>query len=217
MERGSPWLFKQYAIHVQRWNKDTELGVADFSVIPLWVQLWEMPDFCKTKEAAKDWFEDGQIIRIASPDKKCYDIQLKYEKLGMYCRCCGFLGHETRNCDNYLSLSASGAEVDLKWKADLKADQLGWRYTEMKENTNPNRSGKITTLNPSNKKPTPVSLLRSFANLSCQERNSEKNAEIEDNISSIPIMIDSNAAAIPAPASFQLGSNQKINAKRYKK
>ncbi|MED6222484.1 hypothetical protein PIB30_064900 [Stylosanthes scabra] len=226
VERGSPWLFKQYVIHVQRWNKDSELGAADFSIFPMWIQLWELPDFCKTKEAAMkvglkigsvleaDLFEmrprDVQLmkvrvkvdvshplrqtIRVASPDKQCYEILLKYEKLGFF-----------------------GAQVELKWRPDLKANQLGWRVTETKENTNPNWRGKGTSLNSSNKKPTPVSLLKSFASLSCKEKNNDTNSENVDSISSTPIMIDHTSNTAATLPMFQCGTNQGSNTKTPKR
>ncbi|MED6136411.1 hypothetical protein PIB30_055909 [Stylosanthes scabra] len=49
VERGSPWLFKQYLLHVQRWNSNYELGALTFSIIPMWIQLWDMPESCKNK------------------------------------------------------------------------------------------------------------------------------------------------------------------------
>ncbi|MED6192078.1 hypothetical protein PIB30_006905 [Stylosanthes scabra] len=37
VERGSPWLFKQYLVHIQRWNKDMALEASNFSIILMWI------------------------------------------------------------------------------------------------------------------------------------------------------------------------------------
>ncbi|MED6136412.1 hypothetical protein PIB30_055910 [Stylosanthes scabra] len=112
-----------------------------------------------------------QSVRVASPDRKCYDILLKYEKLGVYCRCCGFLGHETRKCDLYLTLSSTAAHVDPKWRADFKADQVGWRATESKENANPNWRGKSSSNHHANRKPTPPSFQIGTTNTVVSKKN----------------------------------------------
>ncbi|MED6223632.1 hypothetical protein PIB30_075918 [Stylosanthes scabra] len=191
VERGFPWLFKQYVIHVQRWNKDSELGASDFSIIPMWIQLWDMPESCKTKEAA------------ANID----------QKMG----CCGFLGHETRNYDLYLSLSATGSEVDLAWRADLKADQVGWRITESKENNNPNWRGRNAAVNSVHKKPTPVSLIRSFAKLSCSAKSGTNNSEEDDSVSSVPIILALQPSENSNQLPFQVGFGHAPEVKRNKR
>ncbi|MED6191945.1 hypothetical protein PIB30_005424 [Stylosanthes scabra] len=93
-----------------------------------------------------------QLICIANPDKTNYTILLKYEKLGVYCRCCNFLGHEVRNCDLYIQLLMADSEVPLKWRDNLRADQLGWRVTAAKENSNPNNRFNHSSFNQANKK-----------------------------------------------------------------
>ncbi|MED6173072.1 hypothetical protein PIB30_055818, partial [Stylosanthes scabra] len=158
-----------------------------------------------------------QTIRIVSPDKKYYDILLRYEKLGVYCRCCGFLGHETRNCDLYLSLSATGSEVDLAWRADLKADQVGWRIIESKENNNPNWRGRNAVVNSVHKKPTPVSLIRSFAKLSCSAKSGTNNSEEDDSVSSAPIILAPQPLENSTQLPFQVGSGHAPEVKRNKR
>ncbi|XP_025636032.1 uncharacterized protein [Arachis hypogaea] len=53
VEKGSPWLFKQFVIHLKRWNASRKIEDEDFTLIPIWVQMWGMPEFCKTKEVAR--------------------------------------------------------------------------------------------------------------------------------------------------------------------
>ncbi|MED6192079.1 hypothetical protein PIB30_006906 [Stylosanthes scabra] len=156
-----------------------------------------------------------QSIRIASPNKTYYNILLKYEKLGVYCRCCGYLGHEARNCDLFLQLSIAESEVNLNWRADLRVDQLGWRVSAAKENTNPNSRDKHLSFTQANKKSTPVSLIKSFASLSywvfkCRNSEDHRNerstetieleAEIGDNIGSKVYAAEGEQGANPEKA-----------------
>ncbi|MED6145341.1 hypothetical protein PIB30_024242 [Stylosanthes scabra] len=192
-KRGSPWLFKQYLIHVQPWNNETILEVSSFSVISMWIQLWEMPDFCKTREAA---------TKIG-------------EKLGSIC--CGFLGHEARNCDLYLQLSIADSNVTLNWRTNLRADQLGWRVVAAKENTNPNSGGKHSSFNQTNKKPTPVSLIKSFASLSCKDKDLDKSITEENSASSIPTVLSPYGSQTIVQSSFMIGPNSNASVTRHKR
>ncbi|MED6167456.1 hypothetical protein PIB30_002938 [Stylosanthes scabra] len=131
LERGSPWLIKQFTIHVRRWKSGINFHEAARKIgerigTVLEVDLFEMRP--KELQIMKvrvnvDITTLKQSIRVASPAKQQYEIQLKYEKLGIRCRCCGFMGHEMRNYDTYLTLSASNVDPLLAWRADLKADQ----------------------------------------------------------------------------------------------
>ncbi|MED6146193.1 hypothetical protein PIB30_032352 [Stylosanthes scabra] len=99
------------------------------------------------------------------------------------------------------------SSVEFKWSANLKADQIGWRVTESKENADPNWRGRSSAYSHVNKKPTPVSLIKSFANLSCRDDIMRRSTSEEDSISSTPIL---NAAQQVNPAPnplFQIGSS----------
>nr|XP_025628795.1 uncharacterized protein LOC112722023 [Arachis hypogaea] len=53
IERGSPWLFKDYVLHVKRWKEDQngdEEIVSNFSV---WVQFWDLPESFKILELGR--------------------------------------------------------------------------------------------------------------------------------------------------------------------
>ncbi|XP_052108306.1 uncharacterized protein LOC107458457 isoform X1 [Arachis duranensis] len=50
IERGSPWLFKNYILHVQRWKAAENSGEGVITTIPIWVQFWGLPEQFKTLE-----------------------------------------------------------------------------------------------------------------------------------------------------------------------
>ncbi|MED6198771.1 hypothetical protein PIB30_069685, partial [Stylosanthes scabra] len=129
-----------------------------------------------------------QSIRVASPKKNFYEIQLTYKKLGVYCCYCGYLGHDIHSCDQYLEFSMTEHDINLKWRNDLKANQMGWRLEDMKENLNPNSNRKSSVFKQYDKKPTPISLLKSFANLSCKDSDLQQksNAEANNTFALIP-------------------------------
>ncbi|KAL4300654.1 uncharacterized protein LOC107607559 [Arachis ipaensis] len=62
LERGLPWLFKQYVIHLRKWKVDMNIINEDYTIISTWVQLWELTEFCKTSKAARKI--GGRIGRV---------------------------------------------------------------------------------------------------------------------------------------------------------
>ncbi|MED6115609.1 hypothetical protein PIB30_092303 [Stylosanthes scabra] len=132
-------------------------------------------------------------------------------------RCCGYLGHEVRNCDLYLQLSMADTDVNLSWRADLRANQIRWRAATDKENWNPNSHDKIPSFNQTSEKPTPVSLIKSFASLSCKDKGLDKSATGEDSVSSIPTMLFPQGSQTVVQPPFTIGSNTNTTAKRNKR
>ena len=65
IELGSPWLFKNYILHVRRWIERLRVDQEDFSRFLVWVQLWRLPEFCKTKElGAKIGVRLGEVQEV---------------------------------------------------------------------------------------------------------------------------------------------------------
>ncbi|XP_020999683.1 uncharacterized protein LOC110281626 [Arachis duranensis] len=201
-EKEVPWLFKNYIFNIKRWVPDMDVATEDFSTVPIWIQLWGLPEYCKTKELGKkigdsmgEVLEVGlflmrgretrivkvrvdldvtkklqQVIKIAGPNKKIIEIRLKYERIGSFCFLCVHLGHELRNCSSSLSMENHEGDKEEQWGEWLRADQVGRKIKEMKENPNFNQQKAGWQSNDQRKKPTPVSLLRSLAGLSIEEK-----------------------------------------------
>ncbi|KAL4396774.1 hypothetical protein AHAS_Ahas01G0125500 [Arachis hypogaea] len=142
----------------------------DYTIIPTWFQLWGLPEFCKTSEAAKKIggkigrvlevmaikVRGGkcqimkarinlnvtktlkQSIKVASPNCTTHEILLRYECLGLYCSYCDFISHEFRKCNKFLKDLQDQQQLELKWSANLKEDQMRWKVHDSKENNNPN-------------------------------------------------------------------------------
>ncbi|XP_016206480.1 uncharacterized protein LOC107646844 [Arachis ipaensis] len=53
IEQGSPWLFKNFVLHVRRWNIQEEAADNVISKFPVWVQLWGIPEKFKTLESGR--------------------------------------------------------------------------------------------------------------------------------------------------------------------
>ena len=65
VERGAPWLFKNFILNLKRWRDDIKIEEEDFS--PLWVQLWGMPEkIGAVKEVAFFSMKDreARIVKI---------------------------------------------------------------------------------------------------------------------------------------------------------
>ncbi|MED6182568.1 hypothetical protein PIB30_029701 [Stylosanthes scabra] len=163
-----------FIIHVRRWNRDDSFAASDFSIILMWIQLWNLPDFCKTKEAATKIGEKmGSIIDVDLFEMRPRDLKIMKIRVKV----------------DVTSTLRQSIRIASPEKKHLKADQNGWRITASKENNDPNWRGRTPALNRTKKKPTPVSLIKSFANLTCSDDNMRRTNREEDNISSTLLLI----------------------------
>ncbi|RYR16647.1 hypothetical protein Ahy_B04g073681 [Arachis hypogaea] len=39
VEKGGPWSFKNYILHLKRWREDNPIDEKEFSCVPIWIQL----------------------------------------------------------------------------------------------------------------------------------------------------------------------------------
>jgi hypothetical protein len=46
---GNPWIFRNSWLIIKPWDRETEIQALDFTHVPVWVQLWGLPQHCKTK------------------------------------------------------------------------------------------------------------------------------------------------------------------------
>ncbi|XP_015941350.1 uncharacterized protein LOC107466854 [Arachis duranensis] len=53
VERGSPWLFKNFILHVIRWKEDPMEGQNAISTFSIWVQIWGLSEQFKTIEVGR--------------------------------------------------------------------------------------------------------------------------------------------------------------------
>nr|XP_025636167.1 uncharacterized protein LOC112730290 [Arachis hypogaea] len=65
VERGSPWLFKDYVLHVKRWKEDQNCDEEIISNFPVWVQFWGLPESFKTLEVGRKLGENlGTVLEV---------------------------------------------------------------------------------------------------------------------------------------------------------
>ncbi|RYQ87864.1 hypothetical protein Ahy_B09g095407 [Arachis hypogaea] len=53
IENGAPWLFKNYILNLKRWKGEDSMVETEFLKVPIWIQLWGLPEHCKTKELGR--------------------------------------------------------------------------------------------------------------------------------------------------------------------
>ncbi|XP_016195665.1 uncharacterized protein LOC107636687 [Arachis ipaensis] len=53
IERGAPWLFKNFILNLKRWNVHDPITDADFTYVPIWIQFWGLPEHYKTRELGR--------------------------------------------------------------------------------------------------------------------------------------------------------------------
>ncbi|KAJ1438438.1 hypothetical protein SESBI_03049 [Sesbania bispinosa] len=47
---GSPWLFRNSWLNLKRWERGSKVEDLNFSNVPVHIQLWGLPNYCKTKK-----------------------------------------------------------------------------------------------------------------------------------------------------------------------
>jgi hypothetical protein len=47
--QGNPWIFRNSWLIIKPWDRETDPQSLDFNHVPIWVQLWGLPQHCKTK------------------------------------------------------------------------------------------------------------------------------------------------------------------------
>jgi hypothetical protein len=47
--QGNPWIFRNSWLIVKPWDRETDPKTLDFNHVPIWIQLWGLPQHCKTK------------------------------------------------------------------------------------------------------------------------------------------------------------------------
>nr|XP_025637040.1 uncharacterized protein LOC112732509 [Arachis hypogaea]XP_025661929.1 uncharacterized protein LOC112757588 [Arachis hypogaea] len=71
IEKGSPWLFKDYILHVRRWNDSDRREEGELQGFPVWAQFWGLPECYKTIEVGRKLAEKiGAVIEVGFYEMK---------------------------------------------------------------------------------------------------------------------------------------------------
>ncbi|KAE8786127.1 hypothetical protein D1007_40029 [Hordeum vulgare] len=186
-----PWLFRNMAVIFAPYDGYSEATYVPMVHMPIWLQIHKLSDgYCRADVVEKLLRSLGKIVetRIAGNSRGDYirvrvkhDVRrpltkfvsivkgkvrtvyaVRYEKLARFCKACGIIGHDHKECGNGVH-----EERDLKFGDYLYADPPG----KFKAESEPARSDKIAS-NP----PTPkVSVSKGVSSL---------DKELEDTTSS---------------------------------
>ena len=63
---------------------------------------------------------------VSDSDGNCTWLNVKYERLGMFCYFCGFVGHNLKHCAGFFVAEKNGETMDLQYGDWLKAVG-GWQ------------------------------------------------------------------------------------------
>lgn len=47
---SNPWIFRNSWLVIKPWDRETDIRSLDFDYVPIWVQMWGLPNHCKTKK-----------------------------------------------------------------------------------------------------------------------------------------------------------------------
>ncbi|RYQ96755.1 hypothetical protein Ahy_B08g092624 [Arachis hypogaea] len=155
IERGVPWLFKNYILNLRRWNEDENN-----------IKIWDLAEQFKTKELGrKIGGSFGEVLDVDIFHVRGKEHSIVKIQIGTFCNYCGFIGHETRACSFRIEDLLKGEVEEEKWGDWLKANQTERKESTTKDNPNTNMpKGEDSSYNRV-KKPTPINLIKGLVNL----------------------------------------------------
>ncbi|MED6107997.1 hypothetical protein PIB30_019223 [Stylosanthes scabra] len=161
-----------------RWTENLVIKEIEFINVPLWIQLWDVPEHCKTKNLAEKVGSslgkvlDVDLFRLRGGEERILKVKILLEITKPLRRNLKISGSND---------SVAGKAQDEKWGQWLRAEQSGWRIEKQKENANPNGTTNSAETPQQQWKPTPINLLREFANLSIQKDTSQARIDVSKN------------------------------------
>ncbi|MED6170552.1 hypothetical protein PIB30_032123 [Stylosanthes scabra] len=135
IEKGAPWLFKNYIINLKRWQEGVTIDEKDFAIVPLWIQFWGLLEHCKTKELGqKIGSSMGEVLEVESFHMRGNDEKIMKAHIGLdvtkplrrIVKIAGpdqkvievklnFIGHEARACKDQIEDAMKGEVEEEKW------------------------------------------------------------------------------------------------------
>ncbi|MED6186395.1 hypothetical protein PIB30_066242 [Stylosanthes scabra] len=127
-----------------RWNKKSAGDNNDLTLVPIWIQLWEIPEHYKTKELVRKIRDtmgkvlDVDFFSMRGNKNRILKVQVLLDATNPLKKCLKIVG-PNKACTLHLEDSVKGELKSEKWGSWLKAEQSGWRIdVSQKENSNPN-------------------------------------------------------------------------------
>ncbi|KAE8803399.1 hypothetical protein D1007_20754 [Hordeum vulgare] len=117
MSQG-PWLFRNMAVVFTPYDGYSEATEVPMVHMPIWLQIHKLLDgHCREDVIGKLLRSCGEILetRIAGKVRTVYAV--RYEKLARFCKACGIIGHDHKECGNGVHI-----EKDLKFGDYLYVD-----------------------------------------------------------------------------------------------
>ncbi|XBH77044.1 hypothetical protein VPH35_103581 [Triticum aestivum] len=105
MEKG-PWLFRNLDVLLQPYDGFSKTEEIEIFHMPIWLQIHKLPDgYCKNNLVEKLIKKAGEVFAV------------RYEKLAKFCKFCGRIGHDFKECGTGIH-----AANDLRFGDWLYAD-----------------------------------------------------------------------------------------------
>ncbi|KAK1649225.1 hypothetical protein QYE76_067030 [Lolium multiflorum] len=166
VEKGGPWLFRQNAVCIEKYDGLTDPESIDLNSFAAWIQIHKLLVGYRNEVLIKNLTEKkvgkvisvetnvngaGNFVRVRvkldvrkplarfvsiSREAKREFYQVKFEKIPKFCGACGFLGHTHLECG-----SGEHDEDKLKWGDFLKADWDTWHGRGVGGNRGGGRGG----------------------------------------------------------------------------
>ncbi|MED6174736.1 hypothetical protein PIB30_071883 [Stylosanthes scabra] len=172
IERGSPWLFKDYILHVQRWTTDDnpkEMLIPNF---PIWAQFWGLPESYKTLAVARRLggsigdVLDTALFNVRGKESRIIKAKVKIMGNKIVRDSLKLTGPDQKTIEVAVRYERIGSNMLGEW---VKAEQVGTRVWEKERNTSFPSGDTTEQLQMPKKRPLPACFLDSFSSMSVKD------------------------------------------------
>ncbi|MED6155940.1 hypothetical protein PIB30_010288 [Stylosanthes scabra] len=188
--RGSPWLFKGFVIHLEKWEEGAENGEEaglpeQFKTLEvgrrlarrirevLEVDLFEMKGrenrIVKARVELNGTKRIKYSLRLECPGRNQIEIGLRYERVGIVCLYCASLGHDPQNCQMLMEDTQQNRLKQEALGEWVRADQVGKRIFSDKFKKEEEKENRDRNYPQPEKKPIPEWLTDSMGKLNLKE------------------------------------------------
>ncbi|MED6133538.1 hypothetical protein PIB30_029232 [Stylosanthes scabra] len=178
---GSPWLFKGFILHLEKWRQGLARRIGEVLEVDLFDVRGKENRIMKARVELLGSSKIGDSLKLSGPNLVQMEIGLRYERIRAICLYCAELGHGARNCQTLPEDSMHSRVRQEALGEWVKADQVGRHlFNESFKNSAKIPKRDLGFTQPE-RKPQPNWLAESLSKLNLKEKEKAERTDRQDN------------------------------------